>query len=300
MSQSRRWCFTLNNYTSGERDLIKSVFESEHVKYGIYGQETGDSGTPHLQGFVVFESNKRLAAVKNLLSTRAHFEVARGTSGQASEYCKKEADYVEIGQLPVEQGKRSDIIKFKEWIMEQPTAPTERDVAEHYPALYLRYRSSAMSMVRLLAAGPTLVSGQFREWQSGLNEQLELDPDDRTIAFYVDENGGKGKSWFVRYYISKHGDKTQRLSVGKRDDIAYCIDTTKSIFLFDIPRGCMQYLQYPILEQLKDQMIFSPKYESCSKIIPHKVHVVVFSNEEPDRTLMTHDRYKITHLRSLT
>ena len=81
--------------------------------------------------------------------------------------------------------------------------------------------------------------------------------------------------------------------------MAYVIDISKSIFLFDIPRGSMEYLQYSILEQLKDQMIFSPKYESVSKVIPHKVHVVVFCNEEPDRNAMTEDRYKITYLRSL-
>lgn len=297
--QATRWCFTLNNYTDGEEGIISEVLDSEHVRYGIYGKETGENGTPHLQGFVIFKSNKRFNAVKNLLSQRAHLEVARGKSQQAADYCKKEGDYNEYGDLPGNQGKRNDFEKFKDWVEACDSIPSEYDVASNFPSLYGRYRANAMHMVRLLAKQPAIVSGQFRQWQHTLRQRLDAEPDDRSIEFIVDELGGKGKSWFCKYYISHNNDNTQYLSIGKRDDIAYNIDTRKSIFLFDIPRGGMEYLQYTILESIKDQMIFSPKYESCTKIIPHKTHVVVFCNEEPDRTKMSHDRYKVTHLRSL-
>ena len=113
--------------------------------------------------------------------------------------------------------------------------------------------------------------------------------------FVVDPEGNKGKSWLTRYWFTKRTDM-QRLSIGKRDDLAYAIDVTKRVFVFDIPRGSMEYLQYNILEQLKDQMMFSPKYESACKIINHKVHVVVFCNEEPDMEKMTQDRYKILRI----
>lgn len=294
---SRRWCFTLNNFTNGEYELIKQNLAT--TKYGVIGKETGEGGTPHLQGFVIFETSKRLNAVKRFLSNRAHVEQARGTSNQAATYCKKEGSFEEFGELPNSQGKRSDIEKFKEWIMEFQGVISEQDVASEFPSIYLRYRASAMSMVRLLAAKPILVRGGLRQWQQRLHDQLDGEPDDRTINFYVDADGGKGKSWFIRYYISNYPEKTQRLSIGKRDDLAYVLDPSKRVFLFDIPRNSMQYLQYNILEQLKDQMVFSPKYESTSKIFPNKVHVVVFSNEEPDREQMTNDRYNITHLRSI-
>ena len=87
--------------------------------------------------------------------------------------------------------------------------------------------------------------------------------------------------------------------MGKRDDLAYAIDITKRIFFFDIPRKSMEFIQYGVLEQLKDQMIFSAKYESVNKVIPHKVHVIVFSNEQPDREAMSQDRYYVTNLISL-
>jgi len=52
-------------------------------------------------------------------------------------------------------------------------------------------------------------------------------------------------------------------------------------------------LQYGVLEQLKNRMVFSPKYNSCHKIIRRISHVIVFINEEPDMNALTGDRYKI-------
>jgi hypothetical protein len=111
--------------------------------------------------------------------------------------------------------------------------------------------------------------------------------------FYVDDEGGKGKSWFQAWYLTKNPEKTQVLSAGKRDDIAHTIDKTKSVFFFNIPRGGMEYLQYPILEQLKDRMVFSPKYNSTMKFLTAVPHVVVFCNEHPDMNKMSLDRYII-------
>lgn len=93
--------------------------------------------------------------------------------------------------------------------------------------------------------------------------------------------------------MTKHSDKTQVLSIGKRDDIAHVIDVSKSVFFFNVPRGGMEFFQYTILEQLKDRMVFSPKYNSKMKFLHKTPHVLVFCNEEPDLTKMSEDRYHI-------
>ena len=72
------------------------------------------------------------------------------------------------------------------------------------------------------------------------------------------------------------------VGVRKRDDIAHCIDMTKSVFLFNMPSGRMEFLQYTILQQLKDLNGFSPNYNMVMKILCSKCHVVVFCNEQPD------------------
>jgi len=51
--------------------------------------EVGESGTPHLQGYVEMKSPCRLTAMKKLIP-QAHLEVSRGSKEQAIMYCLKE------------------------------------------------------------------------------------------------------------------------------------------------------------------------------------------------------------------
>nr|WAE42397.1 MAG: replication associated protein [Cressdnaviricota sp.] len=97
MSRSRDFCFTLNNYTSDEYDAVLLW----DCKYLVVGKEVGESGTPHLQGFVCFAQAKTLSAVRRL-GARFHWESRKGTHLQASAYCKKDDQaFFEKGDLPL-------------------------------------------------------------------------------------------------------------------------------------------------------------------------------------------------------
>lgn len=291
--RGKRWCFTLNNPTEGEKSMLADLGESEHCDYLIVANEVGESGTPHLQGFVIFADRKRLAQVKALIGDRAHVESSRGTPKQASDYCKKDGDFNEYGELTV-QGKRSDWDRLKEWCEAQETTPSEYTLTREFPGLMGRYRTGVLRFAALLCPQPQLVQGNPRDWQLALEQRLSDDPDDRSVEFLVDDDGGKGKSWFSAYWISKYPSETQIMSVGKRDDIAHAVDPTKRFFFFDVPRGGLEFFQYGVLEQLKNRIVFSPKYESSTKILHFRPHVVVFCNEHPDLTKLTEDRFRVT------
>lgn len=94
-----QWCFTLNNYTPEEYESTKSFCEKEG-KYFIIGRETGDGGTPHIQGFVSLRVRRNFGYVRNNLTSRCHIEGARGTARQNREYCSKDGDFEEGGKLP--------------------------------------------------------------------------------------------------------------------------------------------------------------------------------------------------------
>jgi [ribosomal protein S5]-alanine N-acetyltransferase len=116
--QAKDFCFTLNNYTEDELNGLKRLENEERICYLVCGYESGESGTPHLQGFVQFERKISLAGIIKLFgSNRLHLEIRRGTPEQAAEYCKKENDYFEFGSIRTHgQGHRSDLVRAKKML----------------------------------------------------------------------------------------------------------------------------------------------------------------------------------------
>lgn len=297
-SLSRAYCFTWNNYTAQVEDRLRDIGGSPVCSYLLYGRELAPTtGTAHLQGYIVFSSRRRFAVVAAQLAG-AHVQVARGSVLQNQDYCKKDEDYVEYGAVPDDlgQGKRTDIERYIEWCENYEGWPAERVVMLTWPNLWVRYSSACLDFREQLCTRPALEAGQFNEWQSTLAERIEVEPtNDRAIEFYVDPTGGAGKSWFIRKMLTTNVG-VQMLSIGKRDDLAYAIDVSKRIFLISVPRLQMEYLNYSVLEMIKDRLIFSPKYKSNLKQLEHNPHVIVFCNEAPDYTKLTDDRYEVTNL----
>lgn len=305
MPQAKRWCFTLNNYNDDDLHVLRQSGDrlelgGTPLLYLVFGLEVAGTGTPHLQGFFLLQQRLRLQQLARISPfQRAHLEVTRGTNDQASTYCKKEGRYEEFGVCPsASQGKRTEFERLRDWLKEQDEVPSLRDVGEVFPSLLGRYPQNVKLFISLFAPKPTLVVGELREWQRRLDEVLGGEPDDRKIIFCIDPEGNAGKSWLTRYWYSNRDD-LQMLSVGRRDDLAYAIDETKSLFVFDVPRGGMEFFQYGVLEMIKNRMVFSPKYQSVTKILTKPSHVVVFCNEDPDMEAMTRDRYKIIRINQL-
>lgn len=298
MSRAKKWVYTLNNPSENELRTAEDLYLSSHgLIYHVFGKETGDSGTPHLQGFILFQERKRLSTLRSIFS-RAHFEVARGTPHQAADYCKKEGDFKEFGSLPPQtQGKRSDWERLREYVTELGRHPLQRDLILEFPGLVARYPGAVRNYVSAVLPPVSLTDSVPRSgWQTELETRLLETPDDRTVEFIIDSEGNAGKTWFCQYMLTKYPDTVQYLRIGKRDDLTYVIDETRTIFLFDVPRGQMQYLQYNVLEQLKDRMIFSPKYNSTLKILCGNCHVVVFTNEDVDLNALSADRFRTVYL----
>lgn len=147
MSQSRCWMFTQNNYTRDDEDVLMKA----ECKYMLYGYEVGEQGTPHLQGYVVFECNKRMSAVKQILP-RAHWEIRRGTHEQASEYCKKDGHFIEKGEPPMSKRQQGDN-EIARWDAARESAKLGK--FDDIPSdIYFRYTTNAHKIHALAQVVP--------------------------------------------------------------------------------------------------------------------------------------------------
>lgn len=128
----KNWCFTLNNYTEAEVEEVKEV----DCKFLVYGEEEGEAGTPHLQGFVVFNSTKRLSGVKKIIE-RAHWEVAKGSAEQNIAYCSKDGKVFTKGEAPLSK-KESGVAEKERWKRARENAAAGK-MEEIPDDIYVRY-----------------------------------------------------------------------------------------------------------------------------------------------------------------
>ena len=100
-SKYRAWCFTINNYTSADEEVIKTTVKT-FARYVVYGYEVGDCGTPHLQGYVYFHNARQRKAVARMLPS-AWLSPTNGSAEQNRVYCTKQANGgYEYGEPPME------------------------------------------------------------------------------------------------------------------------------------------------------------------------------------------------------
>jgi len=89
-SPAKMWCFTLNNYNENDIKILELAFNGS--KY-IIGKEVGESGTPHLQGYVNFNDKKRLTALKKI-HDKVHWEKCKGSEEDNIKYCSKDGNII--------------------------------------------------------------------------------------------------------------------------------------------------------------------------------------------------------------
>ena len=91
ISPAKRWCFTLNNYTELEIGSMVPIIKDKCCK-AIISKEIGESGTPHLQGFIKFKTKARPIGVFG--NPNIHFEKCKGSDEDNYNYCSKDGDII--------------------------------------------------------------------------------------------------------------------------------------------------------------------------------------------------------------
>lgn len=150
-AEGKNWCFTINNPAAELPDRLP-----RSATYLVYQVERGEhGGTRHIQGFIQFETKRRLSAVVGTFEgdyarpqPRGHWEIARGTPAQNKEYCTKpatrESGPFEFGAISGGQGARTDLIECVKQV--QATGNAFAD-----PVLFAKYGSNLLKLAARVA-----------------------------------------------------------------------------------------------------------------------------------------------------
>lgn len=100
ISASRRWCFTLNNYT--EKDMVALVekFKGFDLHYIVGKEVCPSTGTPHLQGYIESKGKLCFRPMEKFMTTKVHWEKCKGSRDENVKYCSKDGDYITNMKVP--------------------------------------------------------------------------------------------------------------------------------------------------------------------------------------------------------
>ena len=87
ISPAVKWCFTWNNPPTDWEDLLTQNEKFRSSKKYMFQPEVGASGTPHIQGFIIFQ--RKLRPTSCGLSKKIHWEKMKGSVKDNIEYCSK-------------------------------------------------------------------------------------------------------------------------------------------------------------------------------------------------------------------
>ncbi len=148
-NQSKRWIFTLNNYTSDEEAQL--TIDDVTFSYLIFGHEISPTtNTPHLQGYFELPKLKTLSFLKKIPGlVRASMRIAKGSAKQNRVYCGKDGAPFVFGKA-MEQGKRTDVLAVKRKIDE---GASDLDLWEHHFSTLL-HNHRAFKVYKKLVSKP--------------------------------------------------------------------------------------------------------------------------------------------------
>jgi len=188
---ARGWCFTWNNYQNTQ-DYDRKLRDAFPADFVIYGKEVGDSGTPHLQGFIYAKNKIRFSTLKNrfdAVCAGVHIEKARALKA-AIAYCKKgngqpsapvDADVVQWGNEPG-QGARNDLEMVAGAIAD---GMGRHEVAQNFGTMVIKYHRGL----------------------EALRDTLRVPYTGEREVIWCWGPSGVGKSVFAKQYMQqKHGD----------------------------------------------------------------------------------------------
>jgi hypothetical protein len=127
---------------------------------------------------------------------------------------------------------------------------------------------------------------------------VSKEPDNRTINWIWSEKGKVGKTSTASFLERNYEGVC--VANGKGADIKMSVinhleTNDLDVLIVNVPRQNQGYVNYGVLEEIKDGLIYSGKYEGGFANIEYP-HVIVLANFEPELDMMSEDRWNVVNV----
>ena len=292
------------------RDLLAPMCNYLRVGHEFHEEHVEDRPDDHLHAYLQLKSQKRLGDIYKLVQTNLDTRYygrpdvrqlpSRTDAAKWNNYCKKEGDYIDHGELhvagPAKQHNGKDEAPYHEFLrvaaadgVEAAMAYASESLVEHYCTRYTALREAAESKkpCKTKYELPSMKAEDvsLRPWQKAwLPRVMSRRPVARNIH-WVWGSPGKGKSFAHDYLAANHPHGC--FNAGNRcclDNLVYNYDE-EGVILWDFPMNFdwsnMALAAAAAIEKFSDfgTSLRSLKYKG--KNCYARGHVVVFANRPP-------------------
>lgn len=141
----RNACATI--YEVSLDELLHKLQEWTRITYAVVGREIcPQTERPHLQCYFEFKNTMEQSTFTNKLGMPVYYFKARtGTAEQAADYCKKDGDFTEWGEIS-HQGQRTDLA---ECIDDIKTGMSEAELSLKHPTTFCHHMKWVQRMIEL-------------------------------------------------------------------------------------------------------------------------------------------------------
>ena len=268
--KSTRWIFDIHGAKMEDLEALKTFFETDEVTLACVSWESGRHNIhPHWQGyFEVTQQGRYREKMQKILGHKGfHLEGAFASQEANVRYVYGVRKHYEPGWV---RYVKNIIIP-----------------ADYRPEKHLRYTECTL-----------------RPFQKEIVDLIRTYPDDRSLHWYWESKGKVGKSFLTKYLHFFHGAIA---TGGSPADMKHAIVRWKQIaevdppiIIVDLARSdLMTQESAKTLEQIKNGLFFSGKYESQMNASYEFPHVIIFANHPPSaeqQEWFSDDRLQITEI----
>lgn len=260
---SKYWCFTWNNYPDDAVETLETVFKAfaDDIKLEyIFGKEIGDGTDGVPEG-------------------TPHLQGYIFTKGPKEKYKVR----------PIEKFKLPKQIHWE-----------KRKFGHMHCINYCAKDGDYFHSPRAKPPKPLKLINPTRKWQKEIIKMVdETEPDDRKIHWYWDVNGGVGKTSLCKWLVDQRG---AIILGGKAADSRNGVidyynknKCTPELVVIDIVRSQEKWVSYEGLENIKNMLFYSGKYEG-GMVCGNPPHLFVFANFPPEVEKMSTDRWRVVKI----